>query len=241
MRRLAAAARVARAGEPDRGAGRDARRRGRPALLAVRGPGPIGATVAAFLAARARRAASTRTTAARPRGRDAVRADPRRRDAVRGRRRRRRAACGRSPRSPCPARPATAAARPRATPASPAPRPTRREPDSVSEAVTDPVWDAVATRKRADPPLRGPAARRRRPRADPARRPSRRQQQEPAALDVHRRAATGRTCASCRRVGPWAGHLAGAAAAIALVTPRPEARRRAAVDPVRPRPGGRRT
>ena len=52
-------------------------------------------------------------------------------------------------------------------------------------------------------------------------------------------AATGTTFASSPSVGPYAGHLAGAAVGIALVTPQSESRRRPAVGHVRPRPGGR--
>ena len=89
------------------------------------------------------------------------------------------------------------------------------------------------------PALRRPAARARAPRPDPAR---------PAAAPAAARtcsagrsssAATGSTCASWRRSGRGPGTSPAPPSAIALVTPDPSDGRRAAVDHVRPRPGGR--
>ena len=64
------------------------------------------------------------------------------------------------------------------------------------------------------------------------------QLEEPPALGLHRRPRP-RPLGRLAAVGPWAGHLAGAAVAIALVTPDPARGRLAAVGAVRPRPGRR--
>ena len=71
------------------------------------------------------------------------------------------------------------------------------------------------------------------------RRASRRQLARTCSAGRSSSAATASTCASSSAVGPWAGHLAGAAVGIALVTPDPRGGGCAAVGHVRPRAGGR--
>ena len=228
LRRRAAS----RADRARRRAGRDAPRRGRPALVAVRVPG-LPSRRRGVPRARARRAARPGRSR-RPGRRDAAGADPRWRGAVRCGRPRRPAASGRSPRSPCPARPAPARARRR--------RRRRRSASPIGASrrtVTDSRRTPSGPRSRRSGPIRRFADRPLEPEHLErilARRPARRQLQEPAALDVHRvprpgapaRARRGRAVGrpSRRRGGRDRARDA-----------RPARVRRAAVDHVRPRPG----
>ena len=203
--RLAAAARAARAGDPFAAERRDAPRRRRPALVAVRGrrlpagrgrlPDPgDGRSAGAGGGGRPRRGDATRrgSPTARPRSRPS---------------RTRSAGSGRSPRSPCPG--ATRAPRPEPSRRVQHDRAPRAPSHDRIRVGTDPVWRAIATkrvvRRFADRPL------------------------EPAhlerILDAGRRSGSSKnmqrwTFIVCRdrdhlrelsAVGPWAGHLAGAA------------------------------
>ena len=100
------------------------------------------------------------------------------------------------------------------------------------------VWEAISTKRAvrqfANRPLEAGA-----PRPDPARPAGEPAARRTSSAGSSSCAATGTTCASSSAVGPYAGHLAGAAVGIALVTPRLGGCRRTAVGHVRPRPGRR--
>ena len=203
MDRLAAAARAARAGDPIAAQVETLVVEGGQHSWLYEDPG-YRARVAGFLA-RALGGPLDPADGGRRRRGDRRRADPRRREPSSRRSRRRRAASGRSPRSRCPG--ATRPPRPddagdpthRRAGRSPAPPASRERP------VSEPRRDGSGlgrdrhgkrvVRRFADRPL------------EPAHlerilsRPARRQQQEPAALDVHRLPRPGAPAPSSPRSG----------------------------------------
>ena len=82
------------------------------------------------------------------------------------------------------------------------------------------TWQAI-DKIRDDPEVHGAPARARASRPHPQRRPSRRQLQEHRSCGTSSSAPTALTWSQLAEVGPYAAHLAGAAAAVALVVPDP--------------------